>query len=54
MNYDAGVLNSRGKIIEIRKIDYKKNVMPVMGRTNDWSGDAEGKNDEYLFMIKKF
>jgi adenine-specific DNA-methyltransferase len=48
------VLNSHGKIIEVKKVDYKKNVMAAMRWTNDWTRDAGEKNYEYLFMMKKF
>ena len=47
------VLDSCGKIIEVKKIDYKKNVMAAMTRTNDWLKETEEKNYEYLFLMKK-
>lgn len=47
------VLNSHGRIIEVRKIDYKKNVMAKMKWTNDWAKDLEEKNYEYLFLLEK-
>jgi adenine-specific DNA-methyltransferase len=47
------VLNSYGKIIEVRKIDYKRNVMATMKWTNDWIKNIEEKNYEYLFMMEK-
>ena len=47
------ILNSYGSIVEIRKIDYKKNVMAAMKWTNNWINDIEQKNCEYLFMLKK-
>jgi adenine-specific DNA-methyltransferase len=49
-----GILNSHGRIIEIKKIDYKKNAMSAMSWTNDWTRDTGGKNYEYLFMMEKF
>jgi adenine-specific DNA-methyltransferase len=49
-----GVLNSYGRIIEVKKIDYKKNAMSAMKWTNDWTRDTGGKNYEYLFMMEKF
>ncbi|MCL2762174.1 MAG: DNA adenine methylase [Treponema sp.] len=48
-----GMLNEYGKIIEIKKIDYKKNVMATMKWTNDWIKDTDEKNYEYLFMLEK-
>jgi adenine-specific DNA-methyltransferase len=47
------VLNSHGKIIEIEKINYKKNVMAAMKRTNDWIKEPDEGNFEYLFLMKK-
>ncbi|GHV93115.1 restriction endonuclease subunit M [Spirochaetia bacterium] len=47
------VLNTCGEIIEIEKIDYKKNVMAGMKWTNDWIKDTEEKNFEFLFLVKK-
>ena len=47
------VLNSYGKIVEIKKIDYKKNIMSTMKWTNDWIKNVEEKNYEYLFMMEK-
>jgi adenine-specific DNA-methyltransferase len=47
------VLNTYGRVIDMRKIDYKKNVMATMKWTNDWVKDIEEKNFEYLFMMQK-
>jgi len=47
------VLNNYGQIVDVRKIDYKKNVMAAMKWTNDWVKDTEEKNYEYLFMLEK-
>ncbi|GHV14685.1 hypothetical protein FACS189491_11280 [Spirochaetia bacterium] len=47
------VLNTYGEIIEIEKIDYKKNVMAGMKWTNDWIKDTAEKNFEFLFLVKK-
>jgi adenine-specific DNA-methyltransferase len=46
-------LNSYGKIIEIEKINYKKNIMATMKWTNDWVKDTEEDNYEYLFLMEK-
>jgi adenine-specific DNA-methyltransferase len=47
------VLNGYGKIIEIEKINYKKNVMAAMKWTNDWIKETDENNFEYLFLMKK-
>ena len=47
------VLNEYGHIIEIEKINYKKNVMATMKWTNDWVKNTEEDNYEYLFLMKK-
>ncbi|MDR2767851.1 MAG: hypothetical protein LBB82_05940, partial [Treponema sp.] len=47
------VLNSYGKIIEIEKINYKKNVMSTMKWTKDWVKEIEEENFEYLFLMEK-
>jgi len=47
------VLNVYGRIIEIEKINYKKNVMSGMKWTNDWIKDAQEDNYEYLFLMEK-
>jgi adenine-specific DNA-methyltransferase len=47
------VLNTYGHIADIRKIDYRKNVMATMKWTNDWTKEVEEKNYEYLFMVEK-
>jgi len=49
--YEA--FNSCGKIIEIKKINYKKNVMASMKWTNSWIKDTKEDNFEYLFLMKK-
>jgi adenine-specific DNA-methyltransferase len=47
------VLNDYGKIIEIEKINYRKNVMSTMKWTNNWIKDTEEDNYEYLFLMEK-
>ncbi len=47
------VLNKNGKILEVIKLDYKKNVMSQMKWTNDWLRDSEIQNREFLFLIEK-
>lgn len=48
------VLNTYGKIIEIEKINYKKNVMAAMKWTNDWIKETDEANYEYLFLVEKY
>jgi adenine-specific DNA-methyltransferase len=47
------VLNSYGKLIEVKKINYKKNVMSTMKWTNDWTKEIDEDNFEYLFLMEK-
>jgi adenine-specific DNA-methyltransferase len=47
------ILNSYGKIIEIEKINYKKNVMATMKWTHDWIKENNEANIEYLFLMEK-
>ncbi len=47
------VLQKCGEIIEIREIEYKRNVMSGMRWTNKWVRPREGKNFEYLFLLRK-
>lgn len=42
-----------GRLVSVREIDYKKNVMAGMRWTNDWVRDAEAKNLEFLFHIER-
>ncbi|GHV20512.1 hypothetical protein AGMMS49959_08010 [Planctomycetales bacterium] len=46
------ILNTEGKLIKAVEIDYKKNVMGNMRWTNEWI-TSDGKNTEYLFLMKK-
>ena len=47
------VLQQAGEIEEITEIEYKRNVMSGMRWTNEWVRPKEGKNFEYLFLLKK-
>lgn len=47
------MLQGVGKIEEIAAIEYKRNVMAGMKWTNEWIRPKEGKNIEYLFLLKK-
>jgi adenine-specific DNA-methyltransferase len=47
------VLNGYGRIIEVERINYKKNVMATMKWTNDWAKEPNEENFEYLFLMEK-
>lgn len=46
------IISESGKLIEIKLIDYKKNVMSSMRSTNEWIHSDE-KHHEYLFLMEK-
>lgn len=47
------VFSENSKILEIQKIDYKKNVMTYMRWTNEWISEDEKPHQEYLFLLQK-
>jgi len=47
------VLQQAGEVVEIQEIEYKRNVMSGMRWTNKWVRPKEGKNLEYLFLLRK-
>ena len=47
------ILRHSGDIVEIRKLDYRRNVMANMKWTNKWLKESESKNQEFLFLINK-
>ncbi|MDR2176851.1 MAG: DNA adenine methylase [Treponema sp.] len=47
------MLNGYGKIIEIKKVNHRKNVMFAMKWTRDWAKETGEDNFEYLFLMKK-
>ncbi|MCY4210758.1 MAG: DNA adenine methylase [Gammaproteobacteria bacterium] len=47
------ILKNNGELVEVRKIDYQKNVMANMKWTNEWIRESEQKNQEFLFLINK-
>ncbi len=47
------VFSANSKIIEIQKIDYKKNIMSFMRWTNEWVKEKEEPNIEYLFLFRE-
>ena len=46
------IINTHGKLISGKEIDYRKNVMSKFRWTNEWVGKDE-KNKEYLFLMEK-
>ena len=42
-----------GTVIDVREIDYKKNVMAGMRWTEEWVPVVERKNIEYMFLVEK-
>lgn len=46
------VLQSRGSILEVQKINHRKNVMAGMRWTNDWIPKDDEPNQEFLFLIE--
>ncbi len=47
------VITENGRLVEVREIDYRKNVMADMRWTNEWVRDAELPNREFLFLVEK-
>lgn len=47
------ILNTHGKLISAKEINYKRNVMGSMKWTNEWIND-DGQYKEYLFLMEKF
>lgn len=45
--------SDNSKIVEVQKIDYKKNVMSFMRWTNEWTREEEEPHREYLFLLEK-
>ena len=46
------ILQSNGKLLKMKEIDYKANVMANMRWTNEWINSTD-KTKEYLFLIEK-
>lgn len=46
------IINSRGKLISVKEIDYKKNIMANFTWTNQWLNDSN-EHKEYLFLMEK-
>lgn len=46
------IISESGKLLEIKLIDHKKNVMSNMRSTSEWI-NSDGKHNEYLFLMEK-
>jgi adenine-specific DNA-methyltransferase len=46
------ILNTGGKLVKAKEIDYKKNVMAAMRWTNEWI-NSNDRHVEYLFLMQK-
>lgn len=46
------ILSENGNLLEIRQINYQKNVMSQMRSTKEWI-NSDGVHNEYLFLLKK-
>ncbi|HZK69475.1 MAG TPA: DNA adenine methylase [Paludibacter sp.] len=46
------VISDSGKLLEVKQINYKKNVMSSMRSTNQWLHDGE-THQEFLFLMEK-
>ncbi|MCY4561247.1 MAG: DNA adenine methylase [Flavobacteriaceae bacterium] len=47
------ILNENCSVVEVRKINYKRNVMANMKSTNEWIKETQNKNQEFLFLLNK-
>ena len=46
-------ISSVGRVVTVKEVDYKKNVMAGMRWTDEWIPAVDTKNIEYLFLIEK-
>ena len=46
------IISNSGKLLEIKLINHKKNVMSNMRSTSEWI-NSDGKHNEYLFLMEK-
>ena len=47
------VLSRHGKLLEVLRIDHRRNVMAGMRWTNEWVNDTDKPNVEFLFLLQK-
>ena len=46
------IISESGKLLDVKMIDYKKNVMSNMRSTSEWI-NSDGEHNEYLFLMEK-
>ena len=46
-------ITSQGRLLEMKEIDYKKNVMSTMKWTHEWVNEAKKSHCEFLFLLEK-
>ncbi len=47
------IFSRSSDVLEVRVIDYRKNVMSSMRWTNEWTDEGKGHPKEYLFLLEK-
>lgn len=47
------VLSENGKVVDVVKVDHKRNVMAGMKWTHEWLSETKSPNYEFLFLIDK-
>lgn len=47
------VITDNGHLIDVAKIDHRRNVMSGMRWTHEWVRDADAPNVEFLFLLEK-
>ena len=47
------VLSDNGKVVDVIKVDHKRNVMAGMKWTYEWLRETESRNYEFLFLMDK-
>jgi adenine-specific DNA-methyltransferase len=47
------VIAEHGRLIDMAKIDHRRNVMAGMRWTNEWTREADLPNQEFLFLFEK-
>lgn len=47
------IINKHGKLLSVKEIDYKRNVMASFSWTKEWINSAQENNKEYLFLMEK-
>ena len=47
------ILRSHGRLREVVKVNYKRNVMARMKWTDEWVSESDAPNYEFLFLLEK-